>query len=255
MADIALRFEERIAFLVLDREAARNALSPALLSQLIAQCESLRARSDIAVVCLRGAGANFSAGADIKTFAETARTGQAAAVAEIGRRAALALAELPQISVAAIQGHCIGGGVVLAGACDIRLAAADAWFSIPELELGIPLAWGGMARLIALLGETVAVELVLSCRRFEAAEARAIGLVSGLLDGDFDTQLAQRLDALAARPLGVLRSTKQQLLDIRAGTYDARADADALVQAIDDPESQRAAMAYMMRKSRRSSKP
>ena len=85
---------------------------------------------------------------------------------DLGRRAAEALAAIPQITIAAIKGYCIGGALVLSAACDLRIAADDSRFSIPELDAGIPLSWGGMAHVVRLLGESLANDLVLTCRRF-----------------------------------------------------------------------------------------
>jgi enoyl-CoA hydratase/carnithine racemase len=95
-----------------------------------------------------------------------------------------------------------------------------------------------MAHLVRLVGETVAADLVLSCRPFGPDEALQAGLISRTVPAD---RLEKELGALAAeiarRPLSVLRVTKQQLLAIRAGAFDARADADALLSALEDPEA------------------
>jgi enoyl-CoA hydratase/carnithine racemase len=236
------------AAVVLNRPDAKNALSPELLRRLIETCERLGEEDDVRVVVLRGCNGAFCAGADVMGFMAMLGADDPEPTADLGRRAANALAGLPQITVAAIEGHCIGGGVVLAGACDLRLAAPDAWFSIPELELGIPLAWGGMERLGQLIGETAATELVLSCRRFDVEEARDIGFVSTILEGEFDEALTDYVKTVASRPAGVLRATKHQLLGIRDGTFDAKSDAHALLDALHDPETQQAAQDYITRR-------
>ena len=84
-----------------------------------------------------------------------------------------AMENLSAVSVASIRGHCVGGGVVLAATCDLRIAASDARFSIPEIDLGIPLAWGGIPRLVREVGPALTKELVMTCRPFGADEARA----------------------------------------------------------------------------------
>jgi enoyl-CoA hydratase/carnithine racemase len=250
MSDLDLELRGPAARLTLNRPRSRNALSPSLLEALVDACGSLGARDDVRVVVLRGAGGAFSAGADLPAFLTRLGTEDAEAAADLGRRAAEALAALPQITVAAIEGACVGGGMVLAGACDLRWAAHESTFCVPELELGIPLAWGGMERLVHLLGETVAADLVLTGRRFDAVEAKRIGFLSTVLDAPFDATVDRQVDLVASRPAGALRTTKRQLGAIRAGRFDARADAAALLAALHDPESQRAAQEYIARRVR-----
>jgi len=245
MTTLELIIEGPVAHLTLNGPKVRNALTPALLRSLIEACEALAANDDVRVVVLRGARGTFSAGADLGAFMAEL-TGEAAeAAADLGRRAAEALAALPQISVAAIEGYCVGGGVVLAAACDVRECAAGSIFSIPELQIGIPLAWGATERLVQLLGETAAIDLILTGRRVDATEAAALGLVTRVVQGPMDRALAALVDVIAVRPAFALRTTKEQLQAIRAGRFDAAQDAAALVAALQDPETQQAAQKYV----------
>lgn len=250
MPELDLEIRGRVARLTLNRPSARNALSPSLLRALVDACASLRGDEEVRVVVLRGAAGTFSAGADLVGFMSELGSSDPESVADLGRRAAEALAGLPQITVAVIEGHCVGGGVVLAGACDLRWATTESSFCIPELELGIPLAWGGLERLVQLLGESVAADLVITCRRFGVDEALRYGLVSAVLDGALDEAVDARIEAVASRAAGALRTTKRQLSAIRAGDFDAAADAGALLAALSDPESQRAAQDYIARRVR-----
>jgi len=238
MSDLKLSITEGVARLVFDRPPALNALSPDLLTKLIHTCTELSSNDRARVVVLEGAGGCFSAGADLPAFMAALGGQEARAVADLGRRATNAIAGLPQITIAGIRGHCIGGGLVLAGACDLRIAADDARFSIPELDAGIPLGWGGLGHLVRLVGETVAADWVLSCRPFGPDEALRAGLISRVVAA---TQLEGELGALAAaiarKPRSVLLSTKQQLLAIRDGTFDATEDANTLIAALQDPEA------------------
>ena len=151
-----------VTTLTLSGLGRRNPLTPALLSAIVSACDDLRTRDDVRVVVLRGAGGFFSGGADLMSFMAAFQTTDRTTVADLGRRAGEALASLPQITVAFVEGHCVGGGVVLAAACDLRWAAEGAWFSIPELDIGMPLTWGALPRLVQLLGESRALDLVLS---------------------------------------------------------------------------------------------
>jgi enoyl-CoA hydratase/carnithine racemase len=243
---------DTVARIVFDRPKTLNALTPSLLRELIERCGALAENESVRVVRLEGEGGRFSSGADLPAFFAELSSGDAQEVADLGRRATNAVAALPQITIAAIRGHCVGGGIVLAGACDLRIAADDARFLVPELDAGIPLGWGGMAGLVRLVGETVAADWVLSCRPFGAQEALRAGLVSRVVQTE---RLSAELDALAKgiakKPANVLRATKQQLLDIRAGSFDAKRDASALRAALSDPEALARGAAYMSEKLKR----
>lgn len=248
MSELRLTTNDGVARLVFDRPSVLNALSPSLLTSLIRTCEDLSRDDAVRVVVFEGAGSCFSAGADLPAFVSALRGPEARVVADLGRLAANAVGKLPQITIAGIDGHCVGGGLVLAGACDIRLATEDTRFSIPELEAGIPLAWGGMEHLVRLVGETVAADWVLSCRPFGADEALRAGLVSRIVPAvRLEVELGALASAIARRPLRVLRTTKRQLLAIRAGTFDATTDADALLASFGDAEALEAGRDYIAR--------
>lgn len=241
-----------IARIVFDRSDVLNALSPDLLRELIDVCSDLAESDGTKVVVFEGAGGSFSAGADLPAFLAELGEADPTAIADLGRRATNAIADLPQITVAGVAGHCVGGGLVLAGACDIRLASDDAKFSIPELDAGIPLAWGGIAHLVRLVGETVTADLVLSCRPFGADEALRSGLVSRVVpSGDLARELGALASSIARKPSFVLRTTKKQLKAVRSGDFDAHADAEALLSALNDPESLEAGRRYISERIRR----
>ena len=112
------------------------------------------------------------------------------------------------MTVAAIHGHCVGGGVVLAAACDLRVAATDVRFVIPEVDLGIPLAWGGIPRLVREVGPAATRDLVLTCRPFGAAEAQALGFVNRVVPEPDLTEAAEELARLlASKSAYTLRAT------------------------------------------------
>src|SRR4029453_6865374 len=119
---------------------------------------------ELRVVVVRGEGRSFSAGFDLDDFAGQAMEMSPRQTAALGRIAAEALTDVRPLTIGAIHGHCVGGGVVLAAACDLRLAADDARFSIPEVDLGIPLAWGGIPRLVRERGPATPNDPPLRCR-------------------------------------------------------------------------------------------
>ncbi len=159
------------------------------------------------------------------------------------------------ITIAAIHGHCVGGAVVLAAACDLRVAADDAIFSIPEVDLGIPLAWGGIPRLVRELGPAVTRDLVLTCRPFDAAEAYALRFVQRCVPAPQLAAVADDLaHELARKAPIVLRQTKRHVAEVAEGlasTQGASADALALAEALADPEARAAARAYVEGRERR----
>ncbi|EQD59912.1 fatty acid oxidation complex alpha subunit, partial [mine drainage metagenome] len=123
--------------------------------------------------------AGFIAGADIHEFAQYEKTGSVRAVIEYGQRVYQKLASLPCPSVAAIHGHCMGGGSELALACTYRVASSDpkTRIGLPEVMLGIHPGWGGTARLPRLIGALQALPLMLTGKTVAADKARALGLV------------------------------------------------------------------------------
>jgi len=100
------------------------------------------------------------------------------------------------VTIAAINGYCMGGGLDLALACDIRVAAESAVFAHPGAKLGIITGWGGTQRLPRIIGKAAALEMLLTARRVEAREALALGLVSGMSDAPLDEAIRLAHDEL-----------------------------------------------------------
>ena len=145
------------------------------------------------------------------------------------------------MTIARIQGHCIGGGLVIASACDLRVAAEDASFSIPEVDLGIPLAWGGIPRLVREIGPAATKELVLTCRRFGAGEAKELGFLNRVVSPE---RLGSEVDGLAGKlagqPAYSLELTKRHVNEVAeesGSTANSIEDARFLIGALEDPES------------------
>jgi methylglutaconyl-CoA hydratase len=162
----------------IDGESRRNSISRAMLGEL--QGLLGRARADAALRCvvITGAGEKaFCAGADLKERARMDEE-EVHAFHEGLRRAFRAIEEGPQVFVAALNGVALGGGLELALACDLRVAADSAQMGLPEVSLGIIPGGGGTQRLPRLVGVARAKDLVLTARRVGAAEALAMGLVA-----------------------------------------------------------------------------
>lgn len=245
-----------VARLTLGRPDKLNALSPALLGELIDAARDLDDQPEVKVVIVAGAGRAFCSGFDLGAFAAQEGEGRTRETADLGRRMAEAVTGMRALTIAQVHGHCVGGGLVLAASCDLRLAAADTVFSIPEVELGIPLAWGGIPRLVREIGPAMTKELVLTCRPFGAEEGRALGFLNRVVPGP---ELAEAADALAAqlaqRSALTLTATKAHVnaaAEDLASTADAVRDADVLLAAVADPESRAAAARYLQKRGRAS---
>lgn len=202
----------RLGRLTLDRPDQLNPLGSTVLREL-AEAAVWFDGTGASVVIVSGAGRAFSAGFDLREFSRPAGgQPQSGSVPELGAAMAEAVASMRAVTIASIQGPCLGGGVVLAMACDLRLASEDAWFSLPEVELGIPLAWTGIPRLVREIGPARTQELVLTGRRFDAAEGLALGLLNRVVPAE---QLGGAVEQLAAtivsRGERVVATTKRQV--------------------------------------------
>jgi len=237
-----------VAHVVLNRPDRLNALSRVLLTELVEACQWLNGQRDVKVVVVRGEGRAFSAGFDLDDFARPDESLSVRDGADLGRIATDALTDVRPLTIASIRGHCVGGGVVLAAACDLRVVADDVRFSIPEVDLGIPLAWGGIPRLARELGPAVTKELVLTCRPFGADEALRLRFVNRVVPAaELDAAVAELAEELADKPTFSLRATKQQVnavMEEIAGTGRSAGDADMLVAALQDAESMATSRRY-----------
>ena len=245
---LRLAFDGGVGRLWLNRPNNLNALSPGLMGELIAASRWLAALPELRVLIVGGEGRAFCAGFDLDAM-RTAQRSIDRAAAELGRHMVEAFEAIPAITLAAVRGPCVGGGLLLAGICDLRLAADDARFSIPEMEIGIPLAWGGVPRLIRLVGPAVAMELVLDCNAFDAAQALAWRFVNRVVPAaELDAQALAWAQRLAQRPLQALRSTTQRFAaaaDSLCTAAGSETDADALLAAFSDPETQAMQQRYI----------
>lgn len=254
-SNLELDLDGPIGTIRLSRPRARNALSFETLNELVAVAADCNARSRLRVVIVSGAGDSFCAGADLGAistlFSDSMEQEALEDVADLGRRMADAIESIRAVTIAAVQGHCIGGGVVLAAACDLRVAAADAGFSIPEAAIGIPLGWGGVPRLVRIVGPAAAIELILTCRRFDAEEARRLGFVNRVVPvAGLNGAVRDLADTIASKPRYVIEQTKQAVraaTDEIVSTRDSRADARIMVDALRDEESRRSAEEYFRR--------
>lgn len=255
-ATIAVVADGARGSITLNRPAKLNPLGTQTLTELVAAARWFDDRPEVTVVVVAGNGRAFSAGADLAAFTGAEQgAGAMRAAADAGRRMADAIEAMPAVTVARLHGHCVGGGLVLAAACDLRVAAEDTRFSIPEVDLGIPLAWGGIPRLVREIGPALTKELVMTCRPFGAAEAKAAGFLNRVVAAaDLDAEVEELVGQLLGKSGLTLRATKAHtnaVTEAMVATARSWSDADALVTALHDTESRAAAVAYLQRVQRR----
>ncbi len=235
--------------ITLARPEKLNALNRAMLEELAVAAAWFDRQSPVKVVVVAGEGTAFSAGFDLADE-RWRKLGPPERSAVVGRTMAEAIGGMQAVTIASIRGHCIGGGVVLASACDLRVASENAAFRIPEIDLGIPLFWTGVPRLTREVGPAVAKELILTGRSFDAEEARAFRFVNRVVpDDDLEGATDALATELAAKSAHVLRATKRQVEEASSAASAAGAEDDvaALAAAFADPESQALAAAYYER--------
>jgi len=210
VSTVKVEREGRVAWVILDRPDAANALSKALVRDLRAALAQLR--HDPPVLILTGAGEKaFCAGADLKERRAMTLDETRAFLAELNATVD-ELATFPQMTIAALNGVAFGGGLELALACDLRVAAIGVEVGLPEVRLGIIPGAGGTQRLARLCGVAVAKELILTGRRLRVDSRRAqeMGLVNGLAERAAlrEEALSWAREAATAGPLAVVQAKR-----------------------------------------------
>jgi enoyl-CoA hydratase len=215
---VRLTLDGKIASVVFDRPAARNAMTWAMYEQLGAICRRLGEDADVRVVCLRGAGGEaFVAGTDIEQF-KAFKGGEAGVAYEHRIDEAIArLESLPMPTVAVIEGWAVGGGLAIATACDIRIATPAARLGVPIAKtVGNCLSMANLARLVAAFGRPRVQRMLIGAEILTAQEALACGYLAQLAGADaIDAAVAdlcRRLASLAPVTQAVTKEALRRLL-------------------------------------------
>ena len=214
MSVLETRVQDGVGWIVLNRPDAMNAVNDDLRSTIPAAVDRFEADPDVRVIVLAGNGPRaFCVGADIREARGPETVADAhARLAAMRWIAAPAAAAKPV--VAAIHGFCLGGGLELALAADLRICTADARFALPETALGLIPGGGGTQRLARLVGQGPALDMILTGDRIDAAEALRLGLVTRIVPEGADLRAeAQALAArIAARPPMATRLAKAAVI-------------------------------------------
>lgn len=169
--------DDGVALIRVNRPAARNALTWAAQEAFADAVAAIEADESVRVLIITGTGPAFVSGGDLKELSGHPERAAGERLNRVMSRALGALAGLPYPVIAAINGDAVGGGCEIVTACDLRLAAHEARFAFRQVHNGLTTGWGGTARLVALIGQSRAMELLLTGRTFDAAEAQALGLI------------------------------------------------------------------------------
>ena len=196
MNNLLMEVENEIAVVTINRPKSLNALNSETLAELNTCLAEIEGRTDIKVVILTGSGSkSFVAGADISEMVN-ATPAEGRAMGLLGREAFGRLENMPQVTIAAVNGFALGGGCEISMACDIRVAAENAKFAQPECGLGILPGFGGTQRLARLVGKGRAKEMIFTCDMIDAQDAYRIGLANHVVPQE---ELLDYCKAMAGR--------------------------------------------------------
>lgn len=234
-AGVGLRVDhpaDGVRALVFNHQESRNALDIEVLTRLSHELTLIRNDSAVRTVILTGANGAFSAGADFAALEYLSQQSEAEVAESLARlmRVVDLLWELPQPTIAAIDGPAVGGGMSLALACDIRVGSPTMTLFPPFIRMGLLPDMGASWLLPRLIGEGAALQLLLTGRPTDAESALRIGLVHQLSDDAFATALALAT-TFAARPATAVRATKRLLRGTADGTLAQAIDLEAGAQA------------------------
>lgn len=251
---VTLEVRNWVAWITLNRPDALNTISGAVRAQLPAAIRAADADPQVRVIVVRGAGERaFCAGADIKEFSAVQATLPFRQDRAYDHWAS-AFEHARKPIIASIHGHCLGGGLEIALACDIRIAAHNAHFGFPETGLGLIPGAGGTQRISRVLGLGLALDLVLSGERLESEHAMRIGLVSRVVAVDeLQEQTVALAEAIAAKPPAATQFAKEAVrrgheLEMMAGL---RLETDLVTHLVNTDDHREAVLAFREKRAAR----
>jgi enoyl-CoA hydratase/carnithine racemase len=220
---IVARKEGAVGWLVFNHPERRNAVSLEMWQAIAAVLDDFSSDDAVRVVVLAGAGGKaFASGADISQFEK--HRADAAGVQRYEQSSGAAMQRLKGLdkpTLAMIRGYCLGGGLNIAAACDLRIAADDSRFGIPAARMGLGYRADAMKALIDLVGPAFTREIMITARQFGAAEALQMGLVNKVVPvAELEAATRQYCDMIAANAPLTLRSAKRVIREVTKGQYD-----------------------------------
>lgn len=252
-AEARVEVEAPIGRLVIDHPARRNAMTLEMWQAIPDLCARLDGLDEVRVVVVRGAGEQaFVAGADISQFGENRQGGQASAYDDAVAAAQEAIENLAKPTLALIHGFCIGGGLGLALAADVRFGADDARFALPPAKLGIGYSAHGIGRLVDLVGPAVAREIIYTGELFDADTALRWGLLNHrVAKADLDRHVDEQARIMASRAPLSQQAAKLAVADHLRDPADRRPGevAAAIARCFDSDDYAEGVAAFMERRA------
>lgn len=221
-----LDIDDSIATLTIDSPGKRNAMSAAMWAQFAPVLSDLAGDSKVTVLVVRGAGSDFSAGADIADLGAIL-TGESDG--GVMTEAETALASFPKPTIAIIDGYCVGGGWEIAGACDLRVCSDRSTFGITPSRLGIVYPSSGLRRIVSIAGPAVAKHLLFTGELIDAPQALAWGLVTKVFPAEGFWDAAQDFTHMLARRSQYSIRAMKDIVDSLDHDGSEDADTDAAV--------------------------
>ncbi|MFC9836372.1 enoyl-CoA hydratase/isomerase family protein [Rhodococcus sp. NPDC127530] len=218
MSTITVAVQDGVARMVLNRPDEANSLNTQMLEELSAELHALHGRDDVFALVLSGEGRGFCAGMDRALAERLLPDGQLGEVQELtrfldlGGRVFEQIRSFPGITVAAVRGFAIGGGMLLMTACDVRVVVTGARLAVPESTFGLPLSWGAVGGLIDLVGEGRALDWIATGRKPSFEELMMSGFITrAVAEEDLDDVVDEYVTTVRANPALFIRVTKPQI--------------------------------------------
>jgi enoyl-CoA hydratase len=258
---IKVIYEESIVRLIFSRPKQLNALNDDIRKVIASTLNDLMERPDIRLLVISGEGKSFCSGADLKTTSYPKVEGDWSTrrnKTATWQRVLEQFDRIPQVTIASVQGHVIGGGALLATACDFRVVAENVVFRIPELALGIPNVWNGTPLLAREVGLPTARDWVMTARKVDATELKQSGWAQRTAAThqltDVTEKLIAELIAIPAASLAMTRSMTSALGRSSSGMAMGWADADLQQWAFTEDEYKETIRSYTRAVSDKSNK-
>jgi enoyl-CoA hydratase/carnithine racemase len=215
---VIARKEGAIGWVIFNNPEKRNAMSLEMYEATAAAMESYAKDPEVRVVILRGEGEKaFISGADISQFKDRRSNPEQVQAAEaISERCNRAIRDCPKPVIAMIRGYCMGGGLGIAVACDLRIAADDSRFGVPAAKLGVGYRFSGVRRLTELVGPSFTAEIFYTGRQFNVQEALQMGLVNRVLPvAELEKYVMDYAATLSANAPLTIAAVKRSLIELR----------------------------------------